>query len=161
MCIARLLVVALLAGCASEPTRESPEFVHLAVGPAGVVRSDSWRGEYPAQAQVSCRLELARVCITESDTSVSELTVTLGTLVVRASGAVTLDGRPVAQRAERVTVEQLDAPRGTRSGLAYGTTEKIGEIAQDTMLALGVFASLGLLYAFGGPGSWEGTQSPP
>jgi hypothetical protein len=161
MRIARLAVVALLAGCASEPPRQSTEFVHLAVGPAGVVRSDSWRGEYPAQPQVSCPLELARVCITERDAPEAELTVTLGTLIVRESGEVTLDGRLVALRAERVTVEQLDAPSGTSSGLGYGTTEKIGEIAQDTILALGVFASLGLLYAFGGPSSWEGTQSPP
>ena len=150
MRIARLAVVALLAGCASEAPRESTEFVHLAVGPAGVVRSDSWRGEYPAQPQVRCPLELARICITEKDAPQAELTVTLGTLVVRESGEVTLDGRLVAQRAQSVQVEQLGA-QGNQAPRHYETAEKVGVIAQQVLMGIGALATFGVLVAFSDP----------
>ena len=136
--------------CASDPPQAPTEFVHFAVGPAGVVRSDSWRGEYAAQPEVSCPLELARVCITERDASEAELTVTLGILVVRDSGEVTLDGRRVALRAESVQVEQLGAP-AHRAAMNYETAERVGEVAQNVLLGIGVLATFGMLVAFSEP----------
>jgi hypothetical protein len=160
MRFARGLALALLTGCAAAPAKDARLVVLFTVQPTGVVRSDAWCGESAPQDQASYAVELARVRIREVDASEHELTALLSTLVVCKSGEVLLGERSVARRAASVWVEELDAHGGPSSGLQYGTTKRVGAVAQDVLLALGCLASFGLLAASSDPDSISASPDP-
>jgi len=161
MRIARWLALALLAGCGSAPPRAHSSIVQFSLGPAGVVRSDSWRGESSPQEKVSLTVELATVRIAEQGGSEQELSVTLATLEVHKDGVVLLDGRLVSERAESVSIEDLHAGSAPRTWpWSYETAQAIGRTTNNVLLAVCAFATFGTLVHFGGSPGVSSSAEP-